>query len=107
MTKPISIAKKSWLPAECISRIADIEKLLVPNDLGAVEARLMALIDDHERHLDRESLGLNAGTNVMNPRAAALCPAPSATGPASDIPATSTRWAWNMPRRSRSSPRIW
>jgi glycine hydroxymethyltransferase len=29
------------------------------------------LTDDHERHLDRESLGLNAGTNVMNPRAAA------------------------------------
>lgn len=72
MTKPIAIAKKSWLPAECISRIADIEKLLVPNDLDAVEARLMALVDDHERHMDRESLGLNAGTNVMNPRAAAL-----------------------------------
>ena len=72
MTKPIAIAKKSWLPAECISRIANIEKLLVPNDLDAVEARLMALVDDHERHMDRESLGLNAGTNVMNPRAAAL-----------------------------------
>ena len=34
--------------------------------------RLLALIDDHERHLDRQSIGLNAGTNVMNPRAAAM-----------------------------------
>lgn len=72
MTKPVRIAKKTWLPEDCARRIADIEKLLAPNDLDAVESRLMSLIDDHERHMDRESIGLNAGTNVMNPRAAAL-----------------------------------
>jgi len=72
MTKKIPIARKSWLPEDCARRIADIEKLLVPDDLDAVEARLLALVEDHERHMDRESIGLNAGTNVMNPRAAAL-----------------------------------
>src|SRR5215510_9172287 len=72
MTKQIPIARKSWLPEDCAKRIAEIEKLLAPDDLDAVEARLMTLVDDHERHMDRESIGLNAGTNVMNPRAAVL-----------------------------------
>ena len=72
MNMPPSSAKP-WLPAECASVIADVERLLSEaNDLASVEANLMHLIGDHERHLDRESLGLNAGTNVMNPRAAAL-----------------------------------
>jgi glycine hydroxymethyltransferase len=72
MTKHIPIARKAWLPDDCARRIAEIETLLAPDDLDAVEARLMKLVDDHERHMDRESIGLNAGTNVMNPRAAAL-----------------------------------
>src|SRR5262245_5315546 len=72
MTKQIPIARKTWLPDDCARRVAEIEKLLAPDDLAAVETRLMTLVDHHERHLDRESIGLNAGTNVMNPRAAAL-----------------------------------
>jgi glycine hydroxymethyltransferase len=32
----------------------------------------MRLVDRHERHMDLDSIGLNAGTNVMNPRAAGL-----------------------------------
>ncbi len=64
---------KPWLPAECAAVVADVERMLGgANDLAAIEANVMQLIGDHERHLDRESLGLNAGTNVMNPRAAAL-----------------------------------
>lgn len=67
------IAQKSWLPADCATLIEGIETTLGRlNDPAAIEARLMRLIDDHERHMDRESIGLNAGTNVMNPRAAAL-----------------------------------
>lgn len=67
------IAQKSWLPAESATLIEEIETTLGRlNDPAAIEARLMRLIDDHERHMDRESIGLNAGTNVMNPRAAAL-----------------------------------
>jgi glycine hydroxymethyltransferase len=66
-------AEKPWLPAECARIVANIEKsLAAANGLDAIEARLLRLIDDHERRLDRESIGLNAGTNVMNPRAAAL-----------------------------------
>lgn len=67
------IAQKSWLPADCATVIAGIESALASlSDPAAIEARLMRLIDGHERHMDRESIGLNAGTNVMNPRAAAL-----------------------------------
>src|SRR5262245_40441474 len=66
-------APKSWLPVDCARTVARIEQsLATANGLDAVEARLLRLIDDHERRLDRESIGLNAGTNVMNPRAAAL-----------------------------------
>jgi glycine hydroxymethyltransferase len=66
-------AQKPWLPADCAAVVANIERSLArANGLDSIEARLMRLIDDHERHLDRESIGLNAGTNIMNPRAAAL-----------------------------------
>src|SRR5437868_2479758 len=66
-------ADKPWLPQDCAAVVARIEQSLADaNGFAAVEARIMRLIDDHERHLDRDSIGLNAGTNIMNPRAAAL-----------------------------------
>ncbi|HUR42789.1 MAG TPA: aminotransferase class I/II-fold pyridoxal phosphate-dependent enzyme [Aestuariivirga sp.] len=66
-------SEKPWLPADCATVVADVEHLIgKANDLAGIETSLMQLVEDHERHLDRESLGLNAGTNVMNPRAAAL-----------------------------------
>jgi glycine hydroxymethyltransferase len=64
--------EKPWLPAECRERVAEAEARLLGNDLPAIEARLVGLVDAHERHMDHETIGLNAGTNVMNPRAAAL-----------------------------------
>src|SRR6266851_3273067 len=63
---------KAWLPAESQRLIAAAEARLTGNSGEAVEARLLQLIDAHERHMDRDSIGLNAGTSVMNPRAAAL-----------------------------------
>src|SRR5262249_52335034 len=68
-----TIAQKPWLPQDCAKAVHKIEQSLAAvNGLDAIEARLMSLVEDHERHLDRESIGLNAGTNIMNPRAAAL-----------------------------------
>jgi len=69
-TEPI--ASKPWLPDSCRTVIADLEERLVDGSFADIEARVMGLIDDHERHMDLETIGLNAGTNVMNPRAAAL-----------------------------------
>lgn len=66
------IAQKPWLPADCAEAIARAEAPLQSASLDALESRLLTLVDDHERHMDHESLGLNAGTNVMNPRAAEL-----------------------------------
>ena len=63
---------KSWLPADCRRVVAEVEARLVAKGAGAIEREVMRLVDAHERHMDRESIGLNAGTNVMNPRAAAL-----------------------------------
>jgi glycine hydroxymethyltransferase len=72
MTGP-AIAQKPWLPANSAEVIGAIEaSLATVDDSTLIEARLLQLIADHERHLDRESIGLNAGTNIMNPRAAAL-----------------------------------
>ncbi len=66
-------AEKPWLPADCAAIVAKVqESLAAANDLDTIEATLLALVDEHERLLDRESIGLNAGTNIMNPRAAAL-----------------------------------
>jgi len=64
---------KPWLPEDCAKAVADIEASMRSwNDLDAIEESLLALVDRHEAHLDRDSIGLNAGTNIMNPRAAAL-----------------------------------
>jgi glycine hydroxymethyltransferase len=67
-----SDSAKPWLPADCRQVIADVEKALLSDDLDRIDASLHALVDAHERHMDVESIGLNAGTNVMNPRAAAM-----------------------------------
>ncbi|MBM3549109.1 MAG: aminotransferase class I/II-fold pyridoxal phosphate-dependent enzyme [Alphaproteobacteria bacterium] len=64
--------EKLWLPADCRQVVADAERELLSDDLDRIDASLHALVDAHERHMDIESIGLNAGTNVMNPRAAAM-----------------------------------
>jgi len=64
---------KPWIPEDCAKVIDAVEaSLRQSNDLDSIEHQLFDLIDRHEDHLDRRSIGLNAGTNVMNPRAAAL-----------------------------------
>ena len=63
---------KSWLPPESRRVIAEAEARLLANSSDAIEAQVMRLVAAHERHMDHDSIGLNAGTNVMNPRAAAL-----------------------------------
>src|SRR5712692_10161075 len=63
---------KPWLPADCRRLVAEVEARLGSKTADAIEREVMRLVDAHERHMDRESIGLNAGTNVMNPRAAAL-----------------------------------
>jgi glycine hydroxymethyltransferase len=64
--------EKTWLPADCARVLAAVEARLVEKDADAIEREVLRLVDAHERHMDRESIGLNAGTNVMNPRAASL-----------------------------------
>lgn len=67
-----AIAEKAWLDPACAEVIAAAEACLDGQSLEAIDRRVHALVNDHERHMDRECIGLNAGTNVMNPRAAAL-----------------------------------
>jgi glycine hydroxymethyltransferase len=66
------LAEKTWVPEDGRRLIAAAEARLAGNDSDAIEAALLRLVDAHERQMDRDSIGLNAGTNVMNPRAAAL-----------------------------------
>src|SRR5690242_277638 len=63
---------KTWLPADCRRVVAEVEARLVAEDSDAIEREVTRLVDAHERQMDRERTGLNAGTNVMNPPAAAL-----------------------------------
>ena len=63
---------KPWLPADCRALVAAAEAEFLSDDLDRIDGALHDLVDAHERHMDVESLGLNAGTNVMNPRAAAM-----------------------------------
>ncbi len=67
-----ALPEKHWLPPECRAVVDEAEARLLSNSADQIETRLMGLIDAHERHMDFESIGLNAGTIVMNPRAAAL-----------------------------------
>jgi len=66
------IADKTWLPEDCKEIIASVEGPLTQGSFDDIDARVMAVIDDHEHHMDDETIGLNAGTNIINPRAAAL-----------------------------------
>lgn len=66
------IDPKPWLPAECRQVIADAEAELLAGEIDDIDRSLHGLVDAHERHMDLETIGLNAGTNVMNPRAAAM-----------------------------------
>jgi glycine hydroxymethyltransferase len=64
--------RKPWLPEASAAAVGRYERAFdAEPELTRIEARLAELARSHERHLDRESIGLNAGTNVMNPRAAA------------------------------------
>lgn len=65
-------ARKPWLPPDSGRLVAEAEARLLPNGADAIAERVLRLVADHERHMDRESIGLNAGTNVMNPRAASM-----------------------------------
>lgn len=67
-----SISEKPWLDPACAEVIAAAEQRVDGASIDAIDKRVHDLVDDHERHMDRECIGLNAGTNVMNPRAAAL-----------------------------------
>ncbi|HUK10851.1 MAG TPA: aminotransferase class I/II-fold pyridoxal phosphate-dependent enzyme [Stellaceae bacterium] len=69
---PTRIADKPWFPEECRRVVAEAEARLAGDDADRIEAEVLRLVEAHERHMDRETIGLNAGTNVMNPRAAAL-----------------------------------
>ena len=66
------IAGKPWLPDDCRVLIGELEGSLTAGSFDDIDARVHDLIDVHERHMDVETIGLNAGTNVMNPRAAEL-----------------------------------
>lgn len=70
--QPTAVPDKRWLPAHCRDLVAEAEARLLSDNASEIEARVLHLVEAHERHLDRESIGLNAGTNVMNPRAAAM-----------------------------------
>lgn len=61
-----------WMPADCQRTIREIEGRLLGGGSDDIERHLRRLVDEHERHMDRETIGLNAGTNVMNPRAAEM-----------------------------------
>jgi len=56
-----SIAPKSWLPAASQALVAAAEKRLLGKSQAASSAADAAGCS-HERHMDHDSIGLNAGT---------------------------------------------
>ena len=63
---------RPWVPAELERAIEERAAHYRALSSDALETELRELLARHEQYMDRECVSLYAGTNVMNPRAAAL-----------------------------------
>lgn len=63
---------RPWVPAELERAIEERAAHYRALASDALEAEVRELLARHEQYMDRECVSLYAGTNVMNPRAAAL-----------------------------------
>ncbi len=67
-----SLESRSWVPPSCEELVQTIAGETAGSDIGAISARLSALVrQNHDIH-DRDALNLNPATNVMNPKAEAM-----------------------------------
>ncbi|MFN3705016.1 MAG: aminotransferase class I/II-fold pyridoxal phosphate-dependent enzyme [Thermoflexales bacterium] len=67
-----ALPKRPWLPEPAQRFIAEQEARYAALSLPELEAELLDLVNAQQHHLDRDCIMLYAGTNVPNPRAAAL-----------------------------------
>lgn len=65
-------ARRAWVPERLEAAIGERLAHVAALSADALEAELLAELAAHERLMDRECLNLYAGTNLVNPRAAAL-----------------------------------
>lgn len=65
-------AERAWLSAAAAAREAEILETVDLSDLGAVDRRLVHLIERNREIHDRECINLNPASNTMNPRAEAV-----------------------------------
>ena len=66
------MSARDWLPPNVADFIAQHTERYERMELDELDALTHRLINAHEQHMDRECITLYAGTNIMNPRAAAL-----------------------------------
>jgi glycine hydroxymethyltransferase len=65
-------ARRGWVPERLETAIGERLAHCAALSADALEAELLAVLAAHERRMDRDCLNLYAGTNLLNPRAAAL-----------------------------------
>ncbi|MCS6780788.1 MAG: aminotransferase class I/II-fold pyridoxal phosphate-dependent enzyme [Geminicoccaceae bacterium] len=68
----MTAARRPWVPERLETAIVERIRHYAGLGADALEAELLATLARHERFHDREVLNLYAGTNLPNPRAAAL-----------------------------------
>lgn len=68
----MTIAKRSWVPKDCETRVQDIALQMAGHSSRDVIARLDALIVENRDIHESACFNLNPATNVMNPRAEAM-----------------------------------
>ena len=67
-----AIVSRPWVPPTVDRFVREHEDRFESMTSAEVERLLHRLLDEHEQRVDHECLGLNAGSNVINPKAAKL-----------------------------------
>jgi glycine hydroxymethyltransferase len=68
----IEAVQRAWVPAELEAAITTASVYYRTCSSDQIEATVHQLIHNHERFMDHECISLYAGTNTINPKAAAL-----------------------------------
>jgi len=67
-----ALARRDWVPAPSEDLVQNLAAATAARDADAIEAALMAAVEENTAIHDRDAINLNPATNVLNPKAERL-----------------------------------